>query len=189
MLQEEEEEEQEMEQEEEEQDERREEEEQSCSSSTTLNTNPMMIVVGQKRETPFMLIKQNKARKKGQPPIYSDQTILRAFAGYNNQLACRDCCFNRVSSNPRKLSCSCCSVLCDEDDFMQDNRIFRVAVAEYQIYFSGLTTIDQQSRVIEWIRMSSLLQGPTTRYTAKGRKYPIPFLTPPNFNQEDYDVL
>ncbi len=161
---------------------------------------------GQKRETPFMLVRQNKAiNKNKRPPRYADELILRAFSGYNKLLGEREYCVNRACSNPRLLSCACCSVLRDheeeeeEDDhhdliMQQDRRMYRVAVAEYQMYFSALSKTEQQSRVVEWMRMSSLLQegGVYCRAAggAKGHKYyAIPFITPPDCNQEDYDDL
>jgi hypothetical protein len=141
-------------------------------SDTNMEATEPTVKRGGKRETPF-------SKLNGKEKV-SDEDLLWLFADYNEAIGCRECCVNRLSSNPKYLQCNCGELFgsCQE---------FCMAVAEFQLYFGRESKLQQQKIVIEWMRVAHHLLQPGN--TNKGRKYSIPFLAPKNCDQSVYEDL
>jgi hypothetical protein len=91
---------------------------------------------------------------------------------YNLSLGSRECCIN--SHSKAKMQCHCLSVLNGREDFCQ-------AVAEYQLMFEKLSSVEKKKVVIEWMRANS--------NEGNKRLYTIPYILDSTDVAADYLAL
>lgn len=110
----------------------------------------------------------------------SDDELLVLFGNYNVDLSSKDRC-ESMHQKGLKLQCNCLSILSPNE--LEVDSPFSDAVAQYQLYFSRLKSIEQKKIVIEWMR-----SNPNNNGTAH-RRYPIPFLLDNSQDSSTFQAL
>ena len=100
-----------------------------------------------------------KIPSENEEEIATDLERLENSIQYNLGLGSRDCCIN--SHTKALMKCRCLSVLNGREDFCQ-------AVAEYQLMFEKLSSVEKKKVVIEWMRGNS--------NEGNKRRYRIPYI-------------
>jgi hypothetical protein len=119
---------------------------------------------------PFKFIK-GKGKK-------TDNELLTLFCNYNANLSSRERC-ESMHQKDLQLKCNCLSIL--QPNELEVDNPFSDAVAQYQLYFCRLKSIEQKKIVIEWMRSNS--------NTGPHRRYPIPFLLDNTQDASSFNAL
>ena len=82
-----------------------------------------------------------KIPSENEEEIATDLERLENSIQYNLGLGSRDCCINSHTKAP--MTCRCLLILNGREDFCQ-------AVAEYQLMFEKLSSVEKKKVVIEW---------------------------------------
>ncbi len=102
--------------------------------------------------------------------LVDDEDVIDSFVVFNQDLANRDHCLDRIQRNKGVVKkCNCLSIL-------HQNKPFCAAVGEYQAYFASQKREDQQKVAIDWMRTC---EGVRHNAPKNSPLYPIPFLLRP----------
>jgi hypothetical protein len=129
-------------------------------------------VNGKRRTTPFDRIRGIKDVASMAIEM-EEESILDDFVAYNDRLAFKPYCINRIRQEGgtcKEKKCCCLHVL-------RESNLFSEAVAEYQLHFGRLNRHDQQCIAIEWIRSSRFHhKGAQKRGMDASLVFAVPFL-------------
>jgi hypothetical protein len=157
-----------------------------CTNSTSESTTcpPGAGGIGMRRSTPFDRIRGIK--DVASMAIESEEeSILDDFIAYNDGLAFKPYCINRIrQEGSKEKQCRCLHVL-------RNSSLFTEAVAEYQLHFGRLKRHDQQCVVTEWIRSSRFHhKGAQKRGMDASLVFAVPFLLSEEWSSsEEFDNL
>ncbi len=144
-----------------------------------LSSCPFQLLKKQAEQNSSRIKKKKKEDAGGEDLILiDDEDVINAFVLFNQDLANRDKCINKVQKKGSLKECNCLQIL-------HLNTPFCAAVGEYQSFFAGHKREDQQKMAIDWMRTC---EG--NRHSAPKNSplyYPIPFLVQPP--SEDEEVI
>ncbi len=139
--------------------------EESSPAATSTTPCPFLLLKKQAKQQQDQKTKnkKTKSRRKPHQPVQQeeveediimidDEDVINSFVLFNQDLASRDYCKDKVQMKNRDHNDGLFNKKCNCLKILHHNQPFCAAVGGYQAYFAGQKREDQQKIAIDWMR-------------------------------------